>query len=46
MTIAPGRLRGMTPEMSYIEGVAAGDERPATHPRPPPVSGAGSRVSA
>lgn len=25
VTIAPGRLRGMTPEMSYIEGVAAGD---------------------
>ena len=25
VTLAPGRLRGMTPEMSYIEGVAAGD---------------------
>ncbi len=25
VTIASGRLRGMTPEMSYIEGVAAGD---------------------
>jgi gamma-glutamyltranspeptidase/glutathione hydrolase len=25
VTIAPGRLRGMTPDMSYIHGVAAGD---------------------
>ncbi|MDB5215456.1 MAG: ggtA [Myxococcaceae bacterium] len=25
VTIAPGRLHGMTPDMSYIEGVAAGD---------------------
>lgn len=25
VTIAPGRLHGMTPEMSYINGIAAGD---------------------
>ena len=25
VTIAPGRLQGMTPDMSYINGVAAGD---------------------
>jgi len=25
VTIAPGRLHGMTPDMSYIHGVAAGD---------------------
>ena len=25
VTIAPGRLHGMTPDMSYIEGAAAGD---------------------
>jgi len=25
VTIAPGRLHGMTPDMSFIRGVAAGD---------------------